>query len=432
MARSTTRRAIVILLALSLTTFTYVTAELSPIGLLPLIAADLGVSPSAVGLLVSGYGLVVVVTSIPLTRLTRRIPRRFLLSVLLSVFVLTTAASAFVADYWMLLGSRLLTAVSQALFWSIVTPAAASLFDERVRGRAISILFGGSSLAAVVGVPAATWLGQTAGWRSAFLALSTLGLVALVLVAALLPTAPPGRGAADHGSAPDAGRYRAVIVATALAVTGAFTTFTYLSPFLADVTGLQAAAVGPVLLVRGAAGALGVVLIGLVVDRNPWLAMIGVMVIQGVALTAQYAFGSTLVGAAVTIAAAGLAIAAFAAVLGARVLVVAPGSSDLASAGTSTAFNVGITVGALLGGLVLPATGVRSTALVGALLTVLALAVTLAEPVLSSKRHSKPRRYPQPRPAGATTGTLRQPAQNPQPISNHAIGTGLRAGQPQP
>ena len=109
-------------------------------------------------------------------------------------------------------------------------------------------------------------------------------------------------------------------------------------------------------------------------------------------------------------------------------LVVAPGSSDLASAGTSTAFNVGITVGALLGGLVLPATGVRSTALVGALLTVLALAVTLAEPVVSSKRHSKPLRYPQPRPAGAATGTRRQPAQNPQPISNHAIGTGLRAG----
>ena len=382
------RRAIVILLALSLTTFTYVTTELSPIGVLPLIAADLDVSPSAVGFLVSGYGLVVVVTSIPLTRLTRRIPRRFLLSALLSVLVLATAASALVTDYWMLLGSRLVTAVSQALFWSVVTPAAASLFDPHVRGRAISILYGGSSLAAVIGVPAGTWLGQTTGWRSTFLALSALGLIALVLVAALLPTAPPGAGSADHGSAPDAGRYRALVVATALAVTGGFTTFTYLSPFLTDVTGLQASAVSPVLFVRGVAGALGVVLIGLVVDRFPWLVMTAVVVIQGLALTAQYAFGTTPAIATVSVAAAGLAIAAFSAALGTRVLIVAPGSSDMASAGTSTAFNVGITAGALLGGVLLPATGVQSTALVGAILTALALAVLLAEPRLSSKRRS--------------------------------------------
>jgi DHA1 family inner membrane transport protein len=391
MARLAPRRAIVILLALSLTTFTYVTAELSPIGLLPLIAADLGVSPSAVGFLVSGYGLVVVVTSIPLTLLTRRIPRRLLLSVLLSVFIVSSAASAVVADYWMLLGSRLVTALSQALFWSVVTPAAASLFEPQVRGRAISILYGGSSLAVVVGVPVGTWLGQVAGWRSPFLALSALGLIALVLVAALLPTAPPGDGAADHGSAPDAGRYRALVIATALAVTGGFTTFTYLSPFLADVTGLQATAVTPILFVRGVAGVLGVVLIGLVVDRNPWLAMISVIVVQGVALTAQYALGDAPLAAGVTVAAAGLAIAAFSAVLGTRVLIVAPGSSDMASAGTSTAFDVGITAGALLGGLLLPAAGVRSTALVGAALTAVALAVTLAEPLMSSKRQPRHR-----------------------------------------
>jgi DHA1 family inner membrane transport protein len=147
--------------------------------------------------------------------------------------------------------------------------------------------------------------------------------------------------------------------------------------------------------VRGVAGVLGVVLIGLVVDRNP--AMIGVIVIQGVALMAQYALGSGLVAAAVSIGAGGFAIAAFSAVLGTRVLIVAPGSSDMASAGTSTAFNVGINAGALLGGLLLPADGVRSTALAGALSTVLALAVTLAEPVVSSKRHAKPRRCDAPR-----------------------------------
>jgi predicted MFS family arabinose efflux permease len=178
MVRLGSARAVVTLMALSLSTFTCVTTEILPIGLLPLIATDLDVSQSAVGLFVSGYGLVVVVASIPLTRLTRRIPRRLLLSVLLSVFVLVTAASVVISSYWVLFGSRVVIALSQALFWSVVTPATASLFEARVRGRAVSFIYGGSALAGVMGVPVGTWLGQEAGWRFAFVAMSGLGLLA--------------------------------------------------------------------------------------------------------------------------------------------------------------------------------------------------------------------------------------------------------------
>jgi MFS transporter, DHA1 family, inner membrane transport protein len=124
--------------------------------------------------------------------------------------------------------------------------------------------------------------------------------------------------------------------------------------------------------------------VGLVVDRRPWLTMTVVILVQGVALLLQYVLGPSAWAGAVTVAAAGLGIAALAAVLGARVLIVAPGSSDMASAGMSTAFNVGITAGSLIGGLLLPALGVRSTALAGAVLTVAALAVVLAEPRLAS------------------------------------------------
>jgi predicted MFS family arabinose efflux permease len=239
-------------------------------------------------------------------------------------------------------------------------------------------------------VPIGSWLGQTAGWRVAFVAMSGLGLLALAVVATLLPTTPAGSSAADHGSAPDAGRYRALVVTTALAVTGAFTAFTYVSPFLTDVSGLSEAAVGPVLFARGVAGVLGVAVVGLVVDRRPWLTMTVVIVVQGVALLLQYALGPSVRAGAVTVATAGLGIAALAAVLGARVLIVAPGSSDMASAGMSTAFNVGITAGALIGGLLLPTLGVRSTALVGAVFTAAALAVVLAEPALASARRRNP------------------------------------------
>src|SRR6202007_127297 len=110
-----------------LSTFVYVTTETLPIGLLPLMAHDLGSTASAVGLLITAYGLVVVLASIPLTRLTQRINRRLLLCGLLAGFVAATAASALAQDYQLLLGSRLATALSQALFWAVVTPATAAL-----------------------------------------------------------------------------------------------------------------------------------------------------------------------------------------------------------------------------------------------------------------------------------------------------------------
>jgi DHA1 family inner membrane transport protein len=378
-------RAVIALGALTVSTFTYVTTETLPIGLLPLIADDLHASWSAVGLLVSGYGLVVVVATIPLTRATHRLPRRALLSTLLGVFVVATAASALASTYWSLLAARLLIALSQAVFWSVVTPVAAGLFDASVRGRAVSILYAGSSLAGVLGVPAGTWIGQATNWRVAFLVLSGLGLLGLVVVATLLPDRSAGEGGADRGSAPDAGRYRAVVVTTALAVTGAFASFTYVSPFLTDVGGLSTSAVGPALLARGVAGVVGVVLVGLVVDRNPWLTMTAAVALQAVALSTQYVLGTTAGAAVVAVAASGFGLAALSAVLGARVLVVAPGSTDMAAAGTSTAFNVGITAGALIGGVLLPAAGVRSTALAGAVLTLAALATVLAEPAIAAR-----------------------------------------------
>jgi predicted MFS family arabinose efflux permease len=385
-------KAVAALVALSVSTFMYVTTEVLPIGLLPLIADDLHTTRSAVGLLVTGYGLVVVVASIPLTRLTRRVPRRSLLSGLLAVFVVATLASAVAPTYWLLLAARVLIALSQALFWSVITPAAGALFAAKVRGRALSVLYAGSSLAGVLGVPAGTWLGQQTGWRTAFFAISALGLLALVTVVALLPNVPAGQSDADRGSEPDAGRYRVLVVTTALAVTGAFTAFTYVSPFLTDVSGFDPSDTGILLLVRGIGGVAGVVLVGLLVDRNPWLTMLVAVAVQAVALALQYLLGAAQPAAAVTIAASGLTLAALSAALGARVLRVAPGSSDMASAGTSTAFNVGITAGALIGSILLPQAGARSTALAGALLTLAAFAAICAEPALSSaRRAARPR-----------------------------------------
>jgi MFS transporter, DHA1 family, inner membrane transport protein len=365
--------------ALTLGTFLFVTIETLPVGLLQPIARDLGVSDARVGLLVTWYGLVVVVASLPLTKLTQRVPRRLLLCVLLAVYVLSALGSAVVDSYTGMLVARIVTATSQALFWSVVVPVAAMLVPAKVRGRALAVVMGGGSLAAVAGVPLGTWTGQHLGWRWAFVAAAALGLVALGAIAALLPGADAQVAAPERSSDPDGRRFWALLAMTVLATTGAFTFFTYLSPFLTDGVQLSAGLLSVVLLLRGVAGLAGVAVAGPLVDARPRLAIaLPVAVQAGALLLLFWSVGSPLV-AVVLVALTGYAFAAFTTPLAARVMQVAPGRIDLAFSGISTAVNVGITLGALIGSALLSGGGVRGTALVGGLLTAAGLVLVVLD-----------------------------------------------------
>jgi MFS transporter, DHA1 family, inner membrane transport protein len=376
-------RARLALAALALSTFTYVTTETIPIGLLPQIADGLHTRASSVGLLVTAYGLIVVIATLPLTRLTRRWPRKRLLGVLLGVFVVSTALSAAAPSYATLLAARVVTALSQAVFWAIVAPAAAALFPPARRGRAVSTLYVGSSAATLVGVPIGTWLGQVSSWRVPFAALCLLGVVVMIALQAILPDVTPAGSGTDRGTAPDAARYRVLVVTIVVAVTAAFTAYTYINPFLTQVSGLAESAVGPALVLRGLAGMIGVFVAGLFVSRFGWLTMLTAIGLQAVALGVLYTFGTVTAFAVIVSALTSFALSGMVTAVGARVLEVAPGDTDTANAGTSTAFNVGITAGALIGAALLDGHGVRSTVLVGALIGVLGLAVVAAEPFLA-------------------------------------------------
>jgi DHA1 family inner membrane transport protein len=382
--------------AMAVGAFCYVAMETLPIGLLPLISADLGVSIVDVGLLVTGYGLTVAIMSVPLAYLTRRVPRRYLLAGLLAIFVIATVVSALAGTYLVLLIARVVVALSQAVFWAVVAPAAASLFSVHVRGRVTSTVFAGASLAPMIGVPAGTWLGQQAGWRSTFLVLAAFGLIAFVLLVTLMPTVPVGWGHAASGTHPDLRRYVLLLLTTALAVTGLFAAFTYTAPFLTDVSGFSAIALGPLLLLRGVADFLGTATAGLIVDRNKRLSMVGSVTLVAVALLGLFLLPTSPIATAGFLALTGFSLGALTPALQDRVLEVAPGNSDLASAGNSAAFNVGIAGGAFLGGVALSHTGLRSTALVGGLLVVGALIVVLIEPLVPAARTDREHRHGEP------------------------------------
>jgi MFS transporter, DHA1 family, inner membrane transport protein len=377
--RRRSRRAVFALAALSLAAFAYVTTESLPIGLLLPMSKGLRAPEPAIGLLVTAYGAVVVVASVPLTLLTQRLPRRLVLCCVLAAFVVSSVSSAAAPTYGVLLGARVVTALSQALFWALVIPTAAGLASPGAQGRAVAAIFGGVSMANVAGVPGATWLGQVGGWRLPFIAISALAMLALVAAAALLPTGVSGSNTAQSGASPDRRRFRLVLAVTALVTTGSFMAYTYLAPFLAEVAHLAGAAMGPVLLARGAAGVLGVFAAGFVVGRRPGPALIVPVAAQAVALIGLFALGQSTAFAVGLVAVTGFAFAAFTATLGSRVMEVAPGSVDLASAAVSTAVNLGISAGSLSGGLLLSAAGARSTVLVGGVLSAAALALALRE-----------------------------------------------------
>jgi DHA1 family inner membrane transport protein len=374
------------LLALSVAAFCYVAMETLPIGLLGLIAEDMRVSVSSTGLLVTGYALTVVLVSVPLAHATRAIPRRRLMTVLLAVLVVATVVSATAGDYAVLLGARVVVALSQALFWAVVAPAAAAMFPVRVRGRVTSVVFAGASIGPMLGVPGGTWLGQQMGWRAAFFTLAGLALVALVAVATLMPGAPVDQSHAATGTGPDRRRFWVVVATTALAVAGLFTAFTYTAVFLTDVTGVAPAAIGLLLLFRGLADFAGIAAGGVVSDRDQRLAVVAPAVLLAASLLGMYAFARDAVPVALMLALSGFAMGALTTGLQNRVMTVAPGSTDTASAVNSAAYNVGIATGSLLGAGLLPAFGTRGTALAGGFIVTAALLVTLAEPLIARVR----------------------------------------------
>jgi MFS transporter, DHA1 family, inner membrane transport protein len=369
------RRSVAALLALAVAAFCYVTVETVPVGLLSEIATDLDVSPSQVGLLVTGYSVTVAVLTLPLVKLTGNVPRRPLLLALMAVLVAATALSAAAPTYELLFAARVATALSQAVFWGIVAPAAAGMFPVHVRGRVMAVVFTGGSIGPMLGVPAGTWLGQAVNWQTAFLALAGLGMLALLTLLLALPASPVQNEHAGRGTTPDARQFTLVLVTSTLAVAGFFAAFTYTSTFVTVVAGMSAALLGPLLLARGLADFAGIAAGGALSDRNQRLAVILPVGLLAAAMLAMFGFGTNPWAAAGTIMVTGLAMGALIPALQNRVMEFAPGSTDTASAGNSIAFNIGIALGSSLGGFALTESGPRSTALTGAVLALAALAI---------------------------------------------------------
>ena len=386
------------LLALAISAYAIGTTEFVVVGLLPTVATDLGVSLPLAGMVVSVYALGVTFGAPVLTALTGRVPRKPLLLGLMGVFVAGNLLAGVSPNYETLLVARVLSAFAHGVFFSVGSTIAADLVPEDKRASAIAMMFSGLTIAIVTGVPLGTWIGQTFGWRATFLAVSALGVVGGVGVAALVParrSQPPAAGVGAQVGVLAPPRRRLAFAITALGYGGTFVAFTFLAPILETITGFSNSTVSLVLVLYGAAIAVGNLVGGKLANRRPVRALAWLFALQALVLIVFTFTADAKIPALVTLA--GMGALAFANVPGLQLYVVqlaqrhAPGAVDVASALNIAAFNLGIAAGAFFGGQVVSSPlGLGATPWVGGLFVLGGLVLTLASAALDRRERTVP------------------------------------------
>jgi len=368
------------LLALAAASFAIGTTEFVIMGLLPEVAADLGVTIPAAGLLISGYAIGVVIGAPIVALSVAKLPRRAALMALMAIFTLGNLACAFAPDYWSLMAARVATAFAHGSFFGIGAVVAAEIVPANQKARAMALMFAGLTIANVLGVPFGTGLGQWLGWRATFLVVTAIGVVAFAAIAAWLPRHLSGSTGSFRGEIRAIGRPQVVLAMTisVLASMSMFSVFTYIAPLLREVTGVSPEGVTQILLVFGLGLTVGNFLGGRLADWRLMPALMTALVAIALVLAVFAETQHTLMPAVVTIFVWGVAIFAAVAPLQLRVVTAAHGAPNLASSLNQAAFNLGNATGAWLGGAALTSgAGYADLPWIGAGLAVAAALVTV-------------------------------------------------------
>lgn len=368
------------LIVLALSAFAIGTTEFVIMGLLPNVAADLGVSIPSAGWLVTGYALGVAVGAPFMALATAHWPRKRALLALMGIFIVGNLLCALASGYEMLMLARVVTALCHGAFFGIGAVVAASLVPENRRASAVALMFTGLTLANVLGVPLGTALGQAAGWRSTFWAVVAIGVVALFGLWRVLP-ADRNQTRADLRRELLALRGLGFWLALSMTVFFAasmFALFTYVAPLLQEVTGVSPRGVTGTLLLIGLGLTLGNFIGGRLADWRLATSLVGIFVALALTSAALRWTGHAFLPAEITLFL--WAAAAFAAVPALQINVVTFGKDapNLVSTLNIGAFNVGNALGAWVGGLVIDhGLGLTAVPLAASGLALLALIATL-------------------------------------------------------
>jgi DHA1 family inner membrane transport protein len=338
-------------------------------GLLPNVARDIAVSAPVAGHMISAYALGVVIGAPVIAAAFARAPRRAMLIGLMLVFALGNIASAAAGGYGAIVAARFLAGLPHGAYFGIASLVAASLVAPNKRAQAVGRMMLGLSIANVLGVPFATWIGQLAGWRAAFGMVAGLGTLTAVLVRLCLRSMPAATGASPLRELGALGRLQVWLTLgiAAIGFGGMFAVYSYITPTLTAVTGLTESAVPILLSVVGAGMVAGTLFGGWLADKGVMRA-IGLMLLLNMTTLGLFALSAhNLTAVAVNMFMIGFAGLAIGPALQTRLMDVAADAQTLAAALNHSAFNIANALGAWLGGVAIAAGwGWTSTGPIGA------------------------------------------------------------------
>ncbi|MCC3297016.1 MFS transporter [Arthrobacter caoxuetaonis] len=388
-AASKTRNVSLAITALAAGGFAIGTTEFAIMGLLQEMVADLRVSVPEGGHVISAYALGVVVGAPLLAAAGAKMPRKWLALGLMAFFAIANLSSFFAPDYGWLLVTRFLSGLPHGAFFGVAAVIAASLVAPTRRGWAISMVMLGLSIANVIGVPFATWLGQQAGWRWMFVLVGAISLVTVALVARFVPfqAAHPEASIRRELSALRRMQMWLALLVGTVGFGGFFAVYTYISPTMTEVAGFSMGVLPLIVGLYGVGQVVGNIVGGRIADKSVMGSIYAVLA-GTVLILAIYAWGVQYKASAIVLVfLVGAIGSALTPALQTRLLDVSPGAASLASSLNHAALNMANALGAMAGGLVIAwGWGFQSPAIVGAVLALMGLGVALLSGALDRRR----------------------------------------------
>ncbi|MFF2041156.1 MFS transporter [Kitasatospora sp. NPDC058170] len=371
--------------SLTLGIFSIVTTEILPIGLLTTIGSSFAVSDGMAGLMITMPGLLAAVSAPVVTVASARVDRRLMLCVFMLLLATANFLAAAAPGYWLVLASRVIVGIVIGGFWSIGAALAERLVPAASVTRATSVIFSAVPLGSVLGVPAGTFIGDLAGWRTAFAVMGALTTAVLAMLLLAMPPLPPDRTTRPsvlRGMVTNANA-RFALLLTFLTVLAHFGAYTYITPFLEQVTGTSPRQVTVLLLVYGAAGIAGNFLGAALVTRHPRAAFaLAAATIAAVTLLLPV-LGRWQSGAITLLTLWGLAYGAVPVTSQTWFTKAAPDTPEAASVLFTASFQLTISLAAVTGGAIVDRTSPSTVMTLAGLIAV--LAVTAAR--MHSTRH---------------------------------------------
>ncbi|MEO3357863.1 MFS transporter [Acinetobacter haemolyticus] len=377
------------LLALAIGAFAIGTTEFSPMGLLPNIANDLGVSIPSAGLLITGYALGVMIGAPIMTLWFGGYARRNALILLMAIFTIGNLIAAFAPSYMSLMGARLITSLNHGAFFGIGSVVAASVVPANKQASAVASMFMGLTIANIGGVPLATWVGQNIGWRMSFLAISALGLITILALWKALPVGSVGQKPNIKMELKVLTRLPVVLalLTTVFGASAMFTLYTYIAPSLVEFTHASPSFITMMLVLIGIGFSLGNHFGGKFADVSMDKTLIGFLGLLIGLMVIFPILAQTQLGAAIGLVLWGTAAFAIVPPLQMRVMSVAREASGLASSVNIGAFNLGNAIGAAAGGAVLSlGLNYAAVSMIGAVLAAIGLVLVFIQIKLATKK----------------------------------------------